>query len=803
MKISLNWLKDFIEFDKNLSAREIAWRITEATSEIDEVIDFEKKFEKFVVGKITNLEKHPDADKLQVVQVDIGSEEVQVVCGGSNLEKNMKVAFSLPGAMVRWHGEGEPVEVKVMKIRGVESTGMICAADEIGIEKIIHHEEGEICNLSNLKDQPGTPLSKALGIDDVVLDVDNHAITHRPDLFSHYGIARECVALGIANWIKQYPEYDLKEMSGSEKMPFKVNFSDKMLAKHYHGTVVENLDSRPSPQWMKARLFACGVRSINALVDITNYVMLESGAPMHAFDKQAISGDEFLFRLSKKGEKMTTLDGEEQKLFDDIMVVENNGNIIDLVGIMGAENSEVTDETTSVYFHQGIYDPVLIRKAMIGLGQRTDAGTIYEKGPNAELSEVGIGRTLELTKELFPEAVFNTEMISVKHEVNKATEASVSLKRVEQFLGIEIPEKEIIRILSELGCDVSVHDGLIRVVVPSWRRDSLETDVDLIEEIARIYGYSNVPNLPPTLELRTPHKSMKRHFNRTIQNYLVGQGFIEEANFSFISKALLEKAGQMSEDSVIELANPVSEDFRFMRPDLLPSMLANLSRNLITSPERKWRTFEKGAVFVKKDAGVKEHTRMTILCYHSQKDQGFFDAKGIVEGVMKELGVPATLSQSEHPVASPNHILQIQVQERVIGHVFELHPLHKETFKIKGSAAVVELDMDAVHELHPQEMKYAQLNRNPSAHLDINVIVNAETYMGEIENIIKSVGPEFLKVCELRDVYEGESLGEGKKSFTFGMSYQHPERTLEEGEIQSILDALIKKLESAGGTVRR
>lgn len=803
MKISLNWLQDFIEFDKNLSTEEIAWRITEATAEIEEVIDFEKKFEKFVVGQVTKLEKHPDADKLQVAQVDIGTETLQVVCGGSNLENNMKIAFSLPGAMVRWHGEGEPVEVKKIKIRGIESTGMICAADEIGIEKIVHHEEGEICNLNHLDAKPGTHLAVALEIHDTVLDIDNHAITHRPDLFSHYGIARECVALGIASWKKKYPEYDLKKMCGKEKIPFKITFSDKKIAKHYHGTIVENLDARPAPQWMQARLFACGIRSINALVDITNYVMLESGAPMHAFDRETINGDEFAFRLSKKGETMTTLDGQEQKLFENIMVVENDERIIDLVGIMGGENSEITDSTKTVYFHQGIYDPVLIRKAMIGLGHRTDAGTIYEKGPHAELSELGLGRTLELTQEIFPEATFSFELFSEKFETNKPSKATVSIDKIKNFLGVEIPEPEIIRILSELGCDTSIQGDVVTAVVPASRRESLQLDVDLIEEISRIYGYSNVPNLPPSLELRTPHKDMKRHFNRTIQNYLVGQGFIEEANFSFVSESLLEKAGQLNTDATIELANPVSEDFKIMRPDLLPSMLNNLSRNLITDPERTWKNFEKGAIFSKQGQDVIEHTRLTVLVFNPKADQAFYNAKGVLEGMLAELGLEASLSNAEHEAGFPNHVLQITSDEKTLGHLYELHPHLKEAFKLKGSIAVIEISIDTLHELHPSDVKYAQINRNPSALLDINVIVDAETYMKEVEQIIQSVEPEFLKVCELKDVYEGENIGEGKKSFTFELSYQHPERTLEENEIQKILDTLIKKLEKSGGTVRR
>lgn len=800
MKISLNWLKDFVEFDKKLTVKEIAWRLTEATAEIEKTHVLGKDLDKVVVGKIIEVSKHPDADKLRVCRVDVGEEVLQIVCGGINLEKNMLVAVSLPGAMVRWHGEGEPVEVKVVKLRGVESTGMICASDEIGLGKMFPADDAVILDLSDFKAKPGQELRDVLGLDDTVFEIDNHSMTHRPDLFSHYGFARECVALGLAKWKKHSKPKKPDAMTGKKKLPIQPSFANKQCSKNYFSTVIEGLSSKESPTWMKSRLNAVGIRSINAIVDTTNYVMMELGQPCHAFDFRLLEGKQFLHRLSQKGETLTTLDGMRRTLEKDIIVVQSGEKIVDLCGIMGAENSEIKPDTHSIYFHCCHYNNVLVRKAMTSLGHRTDAGTIFEKNIEPERAEAGYVRALELFKKVFPEAKFHYKTFHHQEALSPKVKIKLAFKKITSHIGIEIPAKKSKQILESLGFKVATKKDSFDVEVPNWRANGVTIPEDVIEEIVRINGYSNVPATPPTVELVTPHRVHKRHVKRVTQQFLMAQGFQEEVNFSFLSEQHLRNVGHDIDANIIEVKNPVSDDFRFMRPNFLPYLLSNLSRNQIMR-KQLWKTFEMGAVYTRNDDEVIEQHRLTFLVASEQEN--FFEAKGIADELFRELSLGVEMKQSPHAYAHPGRSMDLMVEEKLIGSVYDLHPLLKEQFGLKGFVAICDINLDELYQLKSRDIYYSLIIRNPAALLDISVLVDKKTMMSEVEALIRSVESKYLKKAEFIEVYEGKNIGENKKSFTFALSYQHPERTLDDKEIQSILDSLIKKLEAAGGVVRR
>lgn len=803
MKISLNWLKDYVTFDKKHSLEEIVWRLTEATAEIEGIIDTAKDLEKVVIGKVKKLEKHPDADKLKVAQVDVGSESIQLVCGGVNLEEGMMVAVSLPGAMVRWHGEGEPVKVEKAKLRGVESTGMICAASEIGLQGYFPNEgEKDISDFSGFKCKPGQNVSELLMLEDHVFEVDNHSITHRPDLFSHYGFARECVALGLATWKKQIQADDPKTLTGKKDLSVHPKFESDLCTKNYYSTLIKGVSAKASPVWLKARLNAVGIRSINAIVDITNLIMMETGQPSHAFDLRLIEGKDFTHRLSKEGEKVTTLDGMERKLEKDIIIVQSGDEIIDLCGVMGGKNSAIKEDTTDLYLHVCHYDNVLIRKAMISLGHRTDAGTIYEKNIEPERAALGFTRAIQLFKELFPEADFETE--TFHHQQASSPEIKIELpyERIPSLIGVEIDNESGKQYLEDLGFKVNLNNDHYLAEVPAWRSNGVTIPEDLIEEIIRIHGLSRIPAQPPVVELATPVRNHKRHTRRTIQQFLIANAFQEEANFSFLSEDLLKKMGISDFSQVIEIANPVNEDFRFMRPDFIPYLLNNLSRNQIQEM-KLWKTFEMGAVYKKLDQEVSEDHLLTLLIATPDQETGFHQIKEEVSALFSELSLEMSMKSAEHHQAYPGHCLQILSEEKVIGHIYDLHPRLKDSFKLKGAVAIVEIHLDELYHLSPQDVIYKQINRHPQALLDINVVVDQKKPMEEVEKDIRSVEETFLSSLRLADVYEGESLGEGKKSFTFALSYQHPERTLDEKEIQEILDKLITKLEKSGGVVRR
>lgn len=800
MKISLNWLKDFVEFDKKLSVKEIAWKITEAAAEVEHITESGQGLEKIVVGRILEAQKHPNADKLQVCQVDVGTETLQIVCGGKNAAKGMTVAVALPGAKVKWQG-GEMMEIKKVELRGVESTGMICGAEEIGLEKMFPTTEAHfIMDLSGMKFKPGQELSRALGIDDVVFDIDNHAITHRPDLFSHWGMARECVALGLAKWKKQAKVESPAKLTGKTKLPIEPTFKNKKISKNYFSTVITGLKTKESPAWIKARLQSVGIRSINAIVDITNIVMMELGQPCHAFDLRLIEGKKFVHRLSEAGEKITTLDGMQRSLPKEVIVVQSGNDIVDLCGIMGAQNSEIKPDTTSVYFHCCHYDNVLIRRAMIALGHRTDAGTIFEKNIEPERAQLGYVRALQLFKQIFPEAQFKHQTFHHQEEQSPQNKIQLPLEKIPQYLGVDIPSKKSQKILEDLGFGVKTKKESFEITVPSWRANGVRIAEDLLEEVVRIYGYSNVQGQPPSVELATPAKNHKRHLKRTIQNVLIGLGYQEESNYSFLSEELLKKIGSTDFSDLIEVANPVSEDFRFMRPNFLSYLLANVARNELLEA-KEWKTFEMGAVYKKIDQEIQEKHLLTMLI--ASPAENFLQLKGNIESLFGELAIGYEMKPADHIYANPSKSVAVISSGKIIGQLYELHPLLKRNFKIKGNVSVFEANFTEISAIKSQEILYQPLNRNPLALLDISIVVGSRKMVAEFEAVIRSVQPEWLQKLELMDVYEGANLGEGKKSLTFALSYQHPERTFDDKEIQEILNTLIQKLEEAGGTIRR
>lgn len=803
MKISLNWLKDYVEFDPKLSIEDIRWKLTEATAEIEGADELGKNLERIVVGKITKVESHPDADRLRVCQVDVGSEEVQIVCGGANLQEDMKVIVSLPGSKVRWHGEGDLVEVKAAKLRGVKSTGMICAAEEVGLADLFP-EEGpkDISDISHLDVEAGTPVSEALNIDDVVFEIDNHSITHRSDLFSHYGFARECVALGLGTWKKKIEITDPADITGRKDLPLQVKIEDESLSKNYLGTIIENISTKQAPDWMKSRLNAVGIRSINAIVDVTNYIMMDVGQPNHAFDLRALEGKTFTNRYSQKGEKVKTLDSIERELEEGIIIGETEEGIIDLAGVMGGEDSEVKDDTTSVYFHSAQFNNVAIRKAIISLGHRTDGATMHEKDIEPERSLMGFLRGLELFKEVFPEAAFNYQTLHLQRQESPKVSVQLPVEKIKQYVGISIPNENAVQYLQDLGFQVEQTEDTLSVDVPSWRVNGVQMQQDIIEEIIRIHGYSNVPAEAPPITLETPVRDHKRHVKRTLQNFLTGQGFQEEVNFSFLSEEHLQNANIENNEEIIEIANPVSEDFRFMRPNFLPYLFSNLNRNQ-AQQQRVWKRFETGAVYKRVQQDVIEEHLLTLVLAQPGKETAFHNLLEQVKKMFNELSMECSIEDQAHKMAYPKRSVQIEVGGKSIGFVYELHPLIKDNFRLKGSIVVAEISLDELYQVPIQETYYQELKRHPRALLDINVVVDEQKRMQDVQNIIKNVQSEYLSSLELIDVFQGESLGERKKSFTFALSYQHPERTLEEQEIQNILDELIKALESDGGLVRR
>ena len=415
---------------------------------------------------------------------------------------------------------------------------------------------------------------------------------------------------------------------------------------------------------------------------------------------------------------------------------------------------------------------------------------------------MGFLRGLELFKEVFPEAAFNYQTLHLQRQESPKVSVQLPVEKIKQYVGISIPNENAVQYLQDLGFQVEQTEDTLSVDVPSWRVNGVQMQQDIIEEIIRIHGYSNVPAEAPPITLETPVRDHKRHVKRTLQNFLTGQGFQEEVNFSFLSEEHLQNANIENNEEIIEIANPVSEDFRFMRPNFLPYLFSNLNRNQ-AQQQRVWKRFETGAVYKRVQQDVIEEHLLTLVLAQPGKETAFHNLLEQVKKMFNELSMECSIEDQAHKMAYPKRSVQIEVGGKSIGFVYELHPLIKDNFRLKGSIVVAEISLDELYQVPIQETYYQELKRHPRALLDINVVVDEQKRMQDVQNIIKNVQSEYLSSLELIDVFQGESLGERKKSFTFALSYQHPERTLEEQEIQNILDELIKALESDGGLVRR
>ncbi len=792
MKISLSWLQDFIaltEPDHN----KIKDLITERTAEVETLERQGEGLDKVVVGQIKEIRKHPNADSLSLTQVWDGQETAQVVCGGSNLREGMKVAFAQLGAVVRWHGE-EVVEMKKAKIRGEESFGMICAAEEIGLAEMFPKKsEKEIVDLSGLEAPVGTPLAQALQLDDAVMDIDNHAITNRSDLFSQRGFAREFVANGLGEW-KEEKAVDIPR-NGSPA-PIQVTIESPELCPRYLGVYLTGVEVKESPEWMRRRLIACGINAISNLVDITNYVMLELGMPMHAFDLERIQGKSWAMRASRKGEKMTTLDGAEHELPEGTIVLNDGHENFDLCGIMGGLSSGIQAKTEKIWLHAPVFPPTLVRKAMRSLGHISDAGIIYEKGVDPELAKAGLERAVELILELCPSAKVASEVMDIRHQAPEKRVIELRLSRIRKLIGVEVKPQEVEKILKDLGFVAEKAEGGYQVSVPSWRQNDVGMEADLIEEIARIHGFNSLPELTPVKSIAPIPANARREREKRTKNALTAWGWDELYSFAFLGPELLRKTGLETSEEMIEVANPLSGDLSLMRTSLLPRTLEAMAENL--RYQKRMKVFELSRVYRKTGAGHEERSALIL----ASAGEDF----GVVQGAAEALGLTAQAAEisSLRPWQHPGRAATLMLRGKPVGELYELHPSIAKAFDIKTRVAVAEIDFEALHrmELEPKA-KYSAIPRFPAVQLDVSVLTEKKQSARELLEAIEKTDKSLIAKAELIDDYSGEKIPDGKRALTYSITYQAAERTLTEPEVAAVHQQVLKKLEAKGAEVRR
>ncbi|MFH0770879.1 MAG: phenylalanine--tRNA ligase subunit beta [Candidatus Peregrinibacteria bacterium] len=783
MKISLDWLSDFIVF-KEHDPLVIADRLTRSVGEVEEVIRQGAHLGGCCVGKILALRKHPNADKLSLCDVQTDQGRKQVVCGGTNLRQGMRVAFAHIGTTVRWHGT-ETVTLEKVKIRGEESEGMICAASELGLEQRFPLAPGEsertIIDLGDGDRDVGRPLAAFLGLTDVTFHIDNHAITNRPDLFSHIGIARECVALGLATWKKTKAAKE--PVFPKNPLPFEIVLEQKKLVPRYAACTIRIGSLGETPEWMKRRLEATGFRSINLPIDITNYVMMECGTPFHCFDADDLKGN-LRVRSAEAGEKITTLDGVERILPAGSPVISDDCGIFDLLGVMGGLRSSTKETSRHFLLHSAVVDPVAIRTAIIGTGHRTDAATIFEKGVPPVMTTIGFLRALHLFLTLVPGAQITSKL---KTWGTDGTPKSVpfSARDVEKLLGVKIPPARAKRILTDLGFTVSK----TAVKVPLWRLKDINGPNDLVEEVGRIIGYDSIAPVLPTASIHPPERDHRTH---QLRDMLREEGFFEILPLSLVGPTLLKKC-HLDPHSAPMIENPLGEEYSLMQPSVLPSMLEHAGRNMLNI-DTALATFTISHVF----SHEREHTELGILIAERSdaglKEEPFLRLKSSLSHALDTLGYEVLFQPSAnfHPCAHHGRSADIMIGDTAIGTLFELHPSMRETFDLPHRAAVCLVDFSAVLALVPAKKKAEELPQFPSVTYDVTLpFAHRESAAALIAKMRTSA--DILESVSVQDLFrakEGDAY-----NLTLRCVYRAKDRTLTEEEAKVAHVSVMKSVE--------
>ncbi len=790
MKVSLNWLKRYVDID--VTPEVLCEKMTVQGFEV-EGMEKSSVMSNVVVAKILEIEKHPDSDHLQICQLDIGeAESIQIVTGADNVF----VGAHVPAAL---HDSHLPngMHIKKGKLRGVPSNGMMCSGEELCLNGT-DFPGADVYGILILDEKwaPGTDVNTVIGADDCVIDFS--VTSNRPDCNSVLGIARE-VAVCLDKELK-LPETDYTVKKDAIN-PIKVEVKDFDLCHRYVGASVENIRIAPSPKWMCDCLLSAGMRPINNIVDITNFVMLETGQPMHAFDDKDISGSTIIVRRANEGEKLTTLDSKEHTLTSDMLVIADGARAVGLAGVMGGENSEIKETTTSIFFESAKFRRDSVRKTARTLGIMTESSSRFEKGVDAGSCDFALKRALNLIDQLDAGDVtsYNPDIYEV---LPQAKTINAPLKRIEELLGITVPTEVILTILKNLGIQTNMNGDVIECTIPT-RRDDIEGVNDIAEEIIRVYGYDHIISQPLSGVLTRGTKTKQHLLCDTIKEELVSMGMNEIATYSFISQKAYDVLGLSSENTV-KLINPLGEDYSIMRDQLYSSMLTVMATN-VSKGASSMRLFELSKLFIPKNMPVTEQPeeRKALAIGIMGENEDFFTLKAVIETIFKRLGIRATYARSELGFMHPGRQAVITVGNHILGYIGEIHPDTADKFGIEARPLVAQLDVENIFALSNTKMIYSPLPKYPAIERDLAVLVDASQEIGPMIDAIKSAGAPLVKNVKLFDVYKSDSLGENKMSVAFSITMLNPERTLKAEEAQKSFDKIVRSLEYRFGATLR
>lgn len=798
MWISLNILSDLVDIS-GLSPEEIALKLTMSTAETEDIKYINQHFKTIVTAKITNIEKHPDADKLTLVELDSGNEKHKVVCGAPNHKVGDIVPLALEGTKF-----SEEFIIKKTKIRGIESKGMLCSEKELDLADdasgiLIYPENTKI----------GIPLSELYKDSlDICIEIDNKSITHRPDLWGHLGFAREIAAI-FNRKIKHPVNMQLKD-SFANKEKLNVSIDCPETAARYCGLVVKNIKIEESPDWLKSRLIALGMRPINNIVDITNYVMIELGEPMHAFDRKKLNGDDIVVRMAKDGETLTTLDDSENELCKEDIVIADKNKPIALAGVMGGANSEIDDSTTEIVLEAANFDAVHIRKTAHRYDNRSDASMRFEKSLDAEICDQAIIRCYELIKELIPEAEAVTEIIDAYATKNKTVVINTNTDYIRKSLGENLPDEKIIGILTSLDYKIENNGSDLTITVPSYRATKdVSIGADIVEEVGRIFGYDNITPVSPLVPCTPPEINVKRSFERKIKNILTKDNhLIEVFNYSFVGEDLLNKL-EINHDKELRLKNQLSVDFDRLRRSLVPHIIRNIELN--AKFNNNVRIYELGRTYRKDDRKsselINEFTNITGAIYSKTSSEPiFYSSKAVVQNLLKQLKLRSVrfepVQESLPAYAHPGRSLKVLVDNKDAGLIFEIHPKIKSNINIKGECALFDINMDILLNGSKKNTLFKELPKYPDVPFELSVVAEKFTYSDQICEIIRKSNKQYIKSVNIISIYEGEQLPEGKKSVSIKVIFGTNEKTLSHEEIESLQNNVIKSLDKKGFSLR-
>ncbi len=806
MNTALSWIKAYVP-ELQCTDQEFCDAMTLSGTKCEGYERLDKNLEKIVVGQITEIEKHPDADKLIVCQVDIGTETIQIVTGAPNVKVGDKVPVVLDGGKVAGGHDGGPlpeegIAIKAGRLRGVLSNGMMCSIEELGSDRNFYPEAPEYgIYIFDDSVKPGDDAIEALGLRDTVFEYE--ITSNRVDCYSILGIAREAAATFRKPFCA--PKVEIREETGDVNDYIKVEVQDKELCTRYCARVCTDIKIAPSPKWMQRRLAASGIRPINNLVDITNYVMEEYGQPMHAYDLNTIAGHQIIVRRAKDGDVFTTLDGQERKMDKDVLMICDGEKEVGIAGIMGGENSMITDEVKTVLFEAATFNGANIRKSAKRIGLRTDASGKFEKGLDPYNAEAAINRACQLIEELGCGKVVKG-IVDVHAPMKEPVQIAFEPEKINQFLGTEIPKEDMLGYFERLELKYDSASNMI--TCPSFRQDLLSF-ADIAEEVARFFGYDKIPTTLPSGSATAGKLQFNMRIEEKARDIAEYCGFSQGMCYSFESPRVFDKL-LIPEDSelrkAITISNPLGEDFSIMRTISLNGMLTSLSTNF-NRRNRECRLYELGNIYIPESLPLTklpdERMQFTLGFYG---DGDFFTMKGVVEEFLESIGLKQKIvyePKAGKPFLHPGRQALVMYDGKVLGYLGEVHPEVCDNYDMKVRAYVAVLDMPEIVPLATFDRKYEGIARFPAVMRDISMVVPKDILAGQIETMITQRGGKILESCSLFDIYEGSQIKEGFKSVAYNITFRAKDRTLDEKDISGAMRKILNGLESMGIELRK